>query len=105
MIYFITCTRCEKNYIRQTKRLLADRLTEHLRSIKNNFPCLPVVEHFNSSEHSIFSASVSVVTSCVNDTYRKTEEERVTYKLGTMEPRGMKVRVHFFSLHFNTLIM
>ena len=66
MIYAITCSRCEKNYIGKTKRRLADRFTEHLR-IKINFPGLPVAAHFNSSEHSMFSAMVSVVTSCVND--------------------------------------
>ena len=50
----------------------------------------------NSSGHSIFNAKVSVVTSCINDTNRKTEEERLIYNLGTLEPRGMNVRVHSF---------
>ena len=96
MIYAITCTRCEKRYIGETKRRLADRFTEHLRSIKINSPGLPVAAHFNSSEHSIFNAKVSVVTSCVNDTYRKTEEERLIYNHGTPEPRGMNVGFHSF---------
>ena len=99
MIYAITCARCEKHYIGETKRRLADRFTEHLRSIKNYFHCLPVAVHFNSSEHSIFSAKVSVITSCVNDTYRKTEEEHLIYKRGTLKPSVMNVRFHsFFSL-------
>ena len=46
-----------------------------------NFPGLPVASHFNSSGHSIFNAGVSVVTSCINDTNRKTEEERLNYIL------------------------
>ena len=62
--------------------------------IKINFPGLPFAAHLNSSEHSIFNAKVSVATSCVNDTHRKTEEERLIYKLGTLEPRGMNVRFH-----------
>ena len=74
VIYAITGTRCEKIYIGETKRRLSDRFTEHLRSIIINFHSLPVAAHFNSSEHSIFNANVSVVTSCVNDTYRKTEK-------------------------------
>ena len=69
VIYVITCTRSEIIYIGETERRLADRFTVHLRSIKINFPDLPVAAHFNSSEHSIFNAKVSVVTSCVNDTY------------------------------------
>ena len=82
VIYAITCTRCEKICIGETKRRLADRFTEHLSSIKINFPGLPVAAHFISSEHSIFNANVSVVTSCVNDTHRKTEEEILIYNLG-----------------------
>ena len=61
-------------YIGETKRRLADRFTEHIRSIKINSSGLPVAAHFNSSEHSILNAKVSVVTSCVSDSYRKTEE-------------------------------
>ena len=81
----------KKLYIEETKRRLADRFTEHLRSIKRNFPGLPVAAHFNSSKHSIFNAKVYVVASCVNDTYK-----RVIYNLGTLEPRGMNVRFHSF---------
>ena len=92
MIYAITCTRCEKIHISETKMRLADQFTEHLRSIKNNFPGLQVAAHFNSSEHSIFDAGVSAITICVNDTYRKTKEKRLIYKHGTLEPRGMNVR-------------
>ena len=96
MIYAIAYTRCEKLCIGETKRRLADRFTKHLRSININFSGLPVAAHFHSSEHSIFNANVSVVTSCVNDTYKKTEEERLIYNLGTLEPRGMNVRFHSF---------
>ena len=81
MINAITCTHCEELHIGETKRRLADRLTEHLRSVKNNSPGLPVAAHFNSSEHSIFNAGVSVITICANDTYRKTEEVHLIYKL------------------------
>ena len=50
VIYAMTCARCEKIYIGETKRRLADRFTELLRSIKINFPGIPVAAHFNSSE-------------------------------------------------------
>ena len=102
VIYAITCTRCEKIYFGETKRRLADRFTEHLRSIKLNFPGLPVAAHFNSSGHSIFNAKVSVVTSCIKDTNRKTEEERLIYNLGTLETRGMNVRFHSFTVSIVT---
>ena len=101
VIYAIACTR-EEIHIWETKRQLSDRFTEHLRPIKIIFSGLPVTAHFNSSEHSIFNANVSVVTSCVNDTYRKTEEERLINDLGTLEPRGMNVRFHSFPVSIVT---
>ena len=96
VICAITCTRCEKKLYRETKRRLADRFTEHLRSIKVNSPGLPVAAHLDSSEHSIFIAMVSDVAGYVNDTYRKTEEERLIRKLGTLVQRGMNVGFHSF---------
>ena len=102
VIYAITCTRCEKIYFGETKRRLADLFTEHLPSIKLNFPGLPVAAHFNSSGHSIFNAKISAVTSCINDSNRKTEEERLIYNLGTLEPMGMIVRFHSFPVSIET---
>ena len=98
VIYAINCTRCEKFYIGEIRRRLADPFTEHLRSIKNNSPGQPDAAHFNSSEHSVLNARVSIIAICTNDTHRMTEEERLIYKLGTLEPRGMNVRFHSISL-------
>ena len=69
---------------------------------KNNFHGLLIVAHFNSSEHSILRAMVSVVASCVSDTYTKTKEERLIYEVGTLEPRGMNVRFHYFPVSIVT---
>ena len=84
-------------------RPLADRLTEHLRSIRNNFLGLSVAAHFNSSGLSIFNAQLSVITICANDTQRKAEEERRIHKQGTLEPRGMTVRFHSFAVSIETI--
>ena len=92
----------KKIYFGETKTRRADRFTVHLRSIKLNFPGLPVASYFNSSGHSIFNARVSVVTSCINDTHRKTEEERLIYNHGTLEPRCMNVRFNSFPVSIAT---
>ena len=78
------------------------RFTEHLRSIKNNSPGLPVAAHFNSSERSIFNIKASVITICDNETYRKTKEELLIYKLGTLEPRGMYIRLQSLPVSIET---
>ena len=123
VIYAITCTRCEKIYIGETKRRLADRFNELLRSIKLNFPGLPVGAHFNSSGHSIYNAMVSVVTCCIMTLFskllqkgykkpsrrrlicRKAEEERLIYNHGTLEPSGMNVRFHSFPVSIETPLL
>ena len=96
VICVITCACCEKLHIGETTRKLADLFTEHLHSIKYNSSRPPVAAYFNSQEHSILNAKVSITTICANDTYRKTKYERLIYRRGTLEPRGMNVRLHFF---------
>ncbi|KAJ8048326.1 hypothetical protein HOLleu_00592 [Holothuria leucospilota] len=41
VVYVLVCKRCNILYVGETKRRLADRVTEHLRSIKQNpgVPC------------------------------------------------------------------
>ena len=64
-----------------------------------NSPRPPVAAYFNSPEHSILNAKVSITTICANDTYGKTKYERLIYKLGTFEPSCMNVVLHFLGLH------
>ncbi|KAJ8048911.1 hypothetical protein HOLleu_01418 [Holothuria leucospilota] len=47
VVYVLVCKRCNILYVGETKRRLADRVTEHLRSIKQNLPGFPVATHFN----------------------------------------------------------
>ncbi|XP_072049971.1 uncharacterized protein [Amphiura filiformis] len=51
LVYIIICTRCNILYVGETCRRLADRFTEHLRSIKCNFDGFPVARHFNPLPH------------------------------------------------------
>ena len=61
MIYAITCTRCERIYIGETKRHMADRFTEHIRLIKINLHGLPIAAKLYSSDQSIFKAMFSAM--------------------------------------------
>ena len=45
IVYGIICRRCNIIYIGKTGRRLADRITEHIRSILNNFSGFPVAQH------------------------------------------------------------
>ena len=50
-VYGIICKLCNIIYIGETGRLLADRITEHIRSVRNNFSGFPVAQHFNPPSH------------------------------------------------------
>ena len=51
LIYCIHCTRCNTQYVGQTMRPLADRLTEHFRSIRQRSRLHSVSRHFNEHDH------------------------------------------------------
>ncbi|KAJ8047854.1 hypothetical protein HOLleu_06972 [Holothuria leucospilota] len=86
VVYVLVCKRCNILYVGETKRRLADRLTEHLRSIKQNLPGFPVVTHFNApSTCSIRDLMVSAAISCRgSDHDRLAAENRLIMKLGTL---------------------
>ena len=49
IVYGIICKRRNIIYIGNTGHRLADRITEHIRSIRNNFCGFPVAQHFSPS--------------------------------------------------------
>ena len=51
IVHGIICRRCNIIYIGETGRRLAERITEHIRSIRNNFSGFPVAQHFNPPSH------------------------------------------------------
>ena len=96
VIYGLTCERCGKLYIGETKRRLADRTTEHLRSIRLNTPGLPVAAHFNLPGHSSSDLKVCILKTCRGDGERKHLEERIIFTLGTLHPHGINVAFKSF---------
>ena len=98
IIYAITCTACDSVYVGETKRRLADRITEHLRSIRLNTPGLPVAHHFNLPGHSLENVKVCGLMQCpgATDEERKLKEERIIYRLGCLQPNGMNVTFRSF---------
>ena len=63
--YGIICKRCRITYIGETGRRLADRITEHFRSVRNNFSGFPVAQHFNPPSHcSLNDFSVAGIIHC-----------------------------------------
>ena len=49
--YCLCCSVCGKHYVGQTKRLLVERLREHIRNINQNNDIHIVGRHFNEPDH------------------------------------------------------
>ena len=64
LVYCISCRRYTHIYIGETGRSLRSRIGEHLRSVRNNTPGFPVVQHFNSAGHSITDVQVRGMRLC-----------------------------------------
>ena len=97
VVYCITCRRCTSMYIGETGRRIRERFSEHLRSIRNRTPGLPVAEQFNSTSHSIDNIMVCGVKQCTgNNLHRKRQEMKLIFTLGTLRPSGLNINFNFF---------
>ena len=97
VVYCITCRRCTSMYIGETGRRIRERFSEHLRSIRNRTPGLPVAEHFNSTSHSIDNIMVCGVKQCTgNNLHRKRQEMKLIFTLGTLRPSRLNINFNFF---------
>ncbi|XP_072435478.1 uncharacterized protein [Chiloscyllium punctatum] len=99
IIYCICCSRCGLLYIGETGRLLAERFREHLRDTHTNQPHCPVAQHFNSPSHSAEDMEVLGLLHCRYLTTRRLEEERLIFRLETLQPRGHQCGLQRFP-HF-----
>ena len=100
IVYGIICQRCNMIYIGETGRRLADRITEHIRSIQNNFSGFPVAQHINPPSHcSLNDFSVTGIVHCnCSNVIRQNIENRIIFKLGTLSPLGLNSKFDAFSL-------
>ena len=61
LIYCITCSKCNINYIGQTKRKIKDRLREHIYHTQKKHNTTDVNYHFNLVGHGIDQMKVHIV--------------------------------------------
>lgn len=93
IIYLITCTLCNKQYVGETYRTLSERVTDHRSTIKCNKPT-PISIHFNLPNHSInkhFKITIiEKIESLINDTILRKQKENYWQKtLYTQYPFGL----------------
>ena len=95
IIYLITCTKCKKQYVGETKRTLLIRTKEHLADIKHNRDT-PVAKHFNTEGHSHNHLNTLIIEyfnldlNIDNTTrIRRSRESFWIYQLRTLKPLGL----------------
>jgi len=104
IIYLITCSLCNKQYVGETQRQLSHRLTDHRSNIalhKNT----PIANHFNLPGHSvnniqitpICTVTVAEACSCREDDRKLKnallrKESYWQNQLCTFEPNGINLR-------------
>lgn len=93
VVYLISCSKCEKQYVGETKGPLNKRMNGHRDDWRHRrFERSPVAEHFCSSEHDFLShASVCCIdhNSEWTDKARKTRESYWIRRLNTLKPCGI----------------
>lgn len=92
IIYLITCKKCNKQYVGETGRSLAQRITDHISYIKLHKDN-PTGLHFNLPEHQITHLSIQPIeqisaTSLTALTIRRNREILWQRLLHTLHPSG-----------------
>ena len=96
----IKCRRCNVIYIGETGRRLDDRITEHIRSVRNNFTGFAVAQHFNPpSRYSLDDFYVIEIIHCNSSNATQLNiENRIIFILGALSPLGLSTKLTHFLL-------
>ncbi|CAN7943058.1 unnamed protein product, partial [Ixodes hexagonus] len=92
VIYIITCTLCNLQYVGETKNSMRERFYGHKSDIVNG-ENTPVAKHFNSNHHDInIHLKITIVDSGFkNDITRKNKESFYISKFSTLAPLGINI--------------
>ena len=91
VVYLITCTQCNLQYVGKATTQLYTRFTNTKSDIKLKKKKLPIVDHFNSPGHSINNLSIMGIE-CIHTQKEHIIRHRESYwiaKLRTLRPHGI----------------
>ena len=99
LIYCITCTKCNMQYVGQTLLRLKDRFVKHFGSVENADASLTVGRHFSEPGHNgIFDMEISILEfikkpprSPASTVIRNRVERRWMHLLRTCAPQGLNI--------------
>ena len=88
VIYVITCTKCNIQYVGETGNNVRDRLTQHRSNIKHKKQT-PISIHFNATPHEPKHITIIPIQTKINHSERLKCEKLWMKKLGTIYPGGL----------------
>ena len=91
VVYMLTCSYCNKQYVGETGRKLKERIKEHITNRNNNEKTIGT--HYNLPGHQKAYFKVQILERVIPNTkfYRLERESFWMKKLNTMTPLGLKV--------------
>ena len=92
VVYVITCTKCNIQYVGETKRTLNERMRDHCSSIRTNKEH-PVATHFSTNNHTMDHFLVTAIDRSHDKNARLRLEEAWMMILDTMVPNGLNGRM------------
>jgi desmoglein 4 len=89
VIYLLTCTKCNAQYVGQTGRRVVDRIKEHLYCIRKKKEATGI--HFSTGNHSNSDMRVQVIEKVMPNTVNMRLERESFWinKLATKSPQGL----------------
>lgn len=87
-VYLIECLDCPVRYVGQSSNPLRQRISQHLRDIRNAVPTSPLVPHF-TEVHPVTSLRFFAIDRCFVDSHRLIKEQKWICTLRTARPSGL----------------
>lgn len=103
-IYVIECRRCLVRYVGQTSAPLRQRISQHLRNIRDRIPSSPLVPHF-ADVHSVSDLSFFAIDRCFSTNHRLSKEYKWIKVLRTGRPLGLNSVIAPFSNTVNLVTL
>ena len=75
IVYLTTCSKCNKQYVGETGRMLAQRITDHMSNIRLAKDT-PTGLHFNSPGHSVKHFSIQAIEQIRSSDHKATDTRR-----------------------------
>jgi len=96
IVYLVTCTKCNKQYVGETGRSLRDRITDHVSCIKLRKKT-PIGLHFSQAGHSLQNFTIIAIEQFGKNSDAQRHTKEITWQniLQIVHPIGINNLKHY----------